>query len=44
MLATRKKPGGKGVMIGVVDEADADPAQTIHYVGRKAPDKRRLDD
>ncbi|MEZ5808935.1 MAG: sulfatase-like hydrolase/transferase [Zhengella sp.] len=44
VLATRKKPGGKGVMIGVVDEADADPAQTIHYVGRKAPDKRRLDD
>ncbi|MFP1631990.1 sulfatase-like hydrolase/transferase [Zhengella sp. ZM62] len=44
VLATRKKPGGKGVMIGVVEEADADPAQIVHYVGRKAPDKRRIDD
>ncbi|MAW88296.1 MAG: phosphonate monoester hydrolase [Phyllobacteriaceae bacterium] len=44
VLATRRKPGGKGVMIGVVDEADADPAQIVHYVGRKVPDKRRMDD
>jgi arylsulfatase A-like enzyme len=40
LMAFRRKPSGKGVMIGVVDEDDAPQALTIHYRGRKAIDKR----
>lgn len=42
LIAARTKVGGKGVLIGIVDESDVAPEITIHYVGRKAPDRRTL--
>ena len=41
LISLRTKTGGKGVMIGVVDETDVPPEFTAKYRGRKASDHRK---
>ncbi|MCB1385832.1 MAG: sulfatase-like hydrolase/transferase [Nitratireductor sp.] len=41
LVAGRSAKSRKGVMIGVVEEEDAEPELTLHYRGRKAADLRQ---
>jgi arylsulfatase A-like enzyme len=41
LISLRTKTGGKGVLIGVVDETDVPPEFTAKYRGRKASDHRK---
>jgi arylsulfatase A-like enzyme len=40
ILAGRREPQGKGIMIGVVDETQTSAAESAFYLGRKVPDMR----
>jgi len=40
IIATRTRPGTKGVLIGIVEQTDITPEQSINYRDRKAVDRR----